>query len=153
MSRRNAPVRDPDQLAAEAEELREQERTMREALAEDQSRLNLAVESRQQMERRLNDAEQALVAAVKAIADRREGLARLVGQVNAMRTRSAAAAEEIARLEASFVEAQTRAFEAQEAYEIASEGATEADRGTASWTSGTRSRSPPRTASRPGSRS
>jgi chromosome segregation protein len=122
---------DPEQLAAEAEELREQELAMRAALAEDQTKLNLAVESRQQMERRLNDAEKALVAAVKAIADRREGLARLVGQVNAMRTRSTAAAEEIARLESSFVEAQARAVEAQEEYEMASDGASEADRGTA----------------------
>jgi chromosome segregation protein len=123
--------RDPDQLFAEADELREQERTMREALADDQGRLNLAVESRQQMERRLNDAEKALVAAVKAIADRREGLAKLVGQVNAMRTRSTAAADEIARLESSYVEAQARAVEAQEAYEVAADGASEADRGTA----------------------
>ena len=35
------------------------------------------------MERRLAEAERALVAAVKAIADRREGLAKLTGQVNA----------------------------------------------------------------------
>ena len=82
------PGRDPDELAAEAEALREQERELRAALAEDQARLNEAVEGRQQMERRLAEAEQALVAAVKAIADRREGLAKLVGQVNAMRTRS-----------------------------------------------------------------
>jgi chromosome segregation protein len=125
------PGRDPELLAAEAEELREQERVMREALAEDQAKLNLAVESRQQMERKLNDAEKALVAAVKAIADRREGLARLVGQVNAMRTRATAAAEEIARLDSSFVDAQARAVEAQEEYELASDGASEADRGTA----------------------
>ncbi len=125
------PGRDPDELSAEADELREQERTLRAALADDQTRLNRAVESRQQMERRLADAEQALVAAVKAIADRREGLARLIGQVNAMRTRSNAAVEEIARLEASFVEAQARAVEAQDAYEIAGQGASEADRESA----------------------
>src|SRR5690606_1121371 len=81
------PGRDPDELAAEAAELREQEREMRAALAEDQARLNEAVEGRQQMERRLAEAEQALVAAVKAIADRREGLAKLVGPVKAMRSR------------------------------------------------------------------
>jgi chromosome segregation protein len=125
------PGRDPDELAAEADALREQERELRAALAEDQARLNEAVEGRQQMERRLADAERALVLAVKAIADRREGLARLVGQVNAVRSRSAAAAEEIARLDASLAEAQGRAVEAQEAYEMAAAGASEADRGTA----------------------
>jgi chromosome segregation protein len=125
------PARDPDQIQAEAEDLREQEQALREALADDQARLNLAIEGRQQMERRLSEAEKALVAAVKAIADRREGLAKLIGQVNAMRTRSTAAADEIARLETSLIEAQGRAMEAQEAYEEAAAGASEVDRGTA----------------------
>jgi chromosome segregation protein len=125
------PGRDPDELAAEADALREQERELRAALAEDQARLNEAVEGRQQMERRLADAERALVVAVKAIADRREGLARLVGQVNAVRSRSAAAADEIARLDASLAEAHGRTMEAQEAYEMAAAGASDADRGTA----------------------
>jgi chromosome segregation protein len=124
------PGRDPLELVAEAEALREQEFTLRAELAEDQARLNEAVEGRQQMERRLADAEQALVAAVRAIADRREGLARLVGQVNAMRTRSTAAADEIARLDTALEEAQARAVAAQEQYEIAAAGASEADRGT-----------------------
>jgi len=123
--------RDPDELAAEAEALREQELELRAALAEDQARLNAAVESRQQMERRLADAEQALVAAVRAIADRREGLAKLVGQVNALRTRSSAAADEIARLDVALEEAQARAAAAQEEYEFAAAGATEADHSTA----------------------
>jgi len=124
------PGRDPDELEAEAEKLREQEREMRAALAYDQSRLNEAVEGRQQMERRLAEAEQALVAAVKAIADRREGLAKLVGQVNALRTRSVAAAEEIARLDTSLAEARARAEQAQEEYDAAADGASEADRGS-----------------------
>jgi chromosome segregation protein len=120
---------DPDELIAEAEALREQEFELRVELAEHQARLNEAVESRMQMERRLAEAEQALVAAVRAIADRRESLAKLVGQVNAMRTRSTAAAEEIARLDAALEEAQARAAAAQEQYEIAAAGASEADRG------------------------
>ena len=95
---------------------------MRAALAEDQARLNVAVEGRQQMERRLAEAERALVAAVKAIADRREGLAKLIGQVNAMRTRSAAAADEIARLDGVVRRGAGRAEEAQEQYEMAAAG-------------------------------
>jgi chromosome segregation protein len=125
------PGRDPEELAAEAEALREQEHELRAALAEDQNRLTDAIEGRQQMERRLADAERALVMAVKAIADRREGLAKLIGQVNAVRSRSAAAADEIARLDASLAEAQERAMTAQESYEISASSATEADRGTA----------------------
>src|SRR5262245_9269118 len=125
------PAREPDQLQAEAEELREQERALREALADDQARLNLAVEGRQQMERRLSEAEKALVAAVKAIADRREGLAKLVGQVNAMQTRSSAAADEIARLDTSLAEARARAEQAQAQADAAAAGASEADLGNA----------------------
>ncbi|HEY7226116.1 MAG TPA: chromosome segregation protein SMC [Micromonosporaceae bacterium] len=124
------PGRDPEEILAEAEALREQELALRAELAQDQSRLNEAVEGRQQMERRLADAEQALVAAVRAIADRREGLAKLVGQVNAMRTRSSAAADEIARLDSALEEALARAAAAQEQYELAATGASEADRGT-----------------------
>ena len=123
--------RDPEEIEAEAEALREQERELRESLAEHQARLNEAIEQRQQLERKLSEAEQALVAAVKAIADRREGLAKLTGQVNALRTRAKAAEEEIARLDASLAEAQARAAEAQEAYEQAAEGASEEDRGSA----------------------
>ena len=50
------PGRDPDEIAAEAEALREQEFDLRAALAEDQARLNEAIEGRQQMERRLADS-------------------------------------------------------------------------------------------------
>lgn len=125
------PGRDPEQLEAEAEQVRGEEAALRSALADDQSRLADAVDGRQQMERRLAEAERALVAAVKAIADRREGLAKLVGQVNAMRTRSTAAADEIARLNASLAEAQTRAAQAQAQVEVAAAGASEADQGNA----------------------
>jgi chromosome segregation protein len=124
------PGRDPDELAAEAEALREQEHELRVALAEDQARLNEAIEGRQQMGTAPRRRERALVAAVRAIADRREGLAKLVGQVNAMRTRSSAAADEIARLDGGLAEAQDRAVVAQEDYELAADGASEADRGT-----------------------
>ena len=50
---------------------------------------------------------------LRAAADRREGLARLAGQVNAVQSRAAAADEEIGRLEASRAAAVARADRAQ----------------------------------------
>ena len=110
--------RDPDELAAEAEQVRAQETALREALHADQARLAEAVSRRQELERQLAAAERALVEAVKAIADRREGLAKLTGQVDAARSRGAAADEEIERHETATTEARERAEVAEEAYEV-----------------------------------
>nr|WP_275941435.1 chromosome segregation protein SMC [Planosporangium mesophilum] len=122
------PGRDPDQLAAESEKVREQEAMLRAELESAQDRLAEAVENRQQLERRLAEAEKALVAAHKAIADRREGLAKLSGQVESARSRTTAASDEIARLASGVTEAQARAEVAQEAYDAQAAGASEADR-------------------------
>ncbi len=111
------PGRDPEQLDREAEAVREQESELREALEDDQYRLAEAVERRQQLETELTAAERALVAAVKAVADRREGLATLAGQVNALRSRSSAAGEEIARLATAVTDARARADQARGDYE------------------------------------
>jgi chromosome segregation protein len=123
--------RDPEELAAEAEQVRAEEVELREVLATEAFRLEDAVAARQQLERSLAEAEQQLVAATKAIADRREGLAKLAGQVAAARSSTTAAADEIARLGAAVAEAQQRAATAQTAYEQAATGANEQDRDTA----------------------
>ncbi len=112
------PGRDPEQLDAEAQRIREQEAALRAALAADQERLREAVNSRQTLERDLAEAERALVNAVKAIADRREGLAKLTGQVDAARTRARAAEEEIERHRTAHEEARARAEVAEEQFEI-----------------------------------
>jgi chromosome segregation protein len=125
------PGRDPEELEAEAEAIREQEEELRAALTEDQVRLAEAVEHRQQLERQLAEAERALVAAAKAIADRREGLARLTGQVNSARARASSAAEEIERLAAAHAEAQLRAEAAQAELDAVAEQSSEADRDNA----------------------
>ncbi|GGK28241.1 chromosome partition protein Smc [Pilimelia terevasa] len=125
------PGRDPDQLAAEAQRVREQEAELREALREDQERLAEAVLRREDLELALADAERALVAEVKAIADRREGLARLTGQVQAARTRTATAAEEIERLSAAHADAAGRAGVAQGELEEVAAHSSEADRDNA----------------------
>jgi chromosome segregation protein len=111
--------RDPEQIAAEARRIREQESELRAALETDQERLAEAVARRQDLERSLAEAEQALVIAVKAIADRREGLAKLAGQVDAARTRANAAEEEIERHALAFDEARERADIAEEQFEAA----------------------------------
>ena len=105
--------RDPDAMEAEAAEVRGQEESLREALDDDRARLAEAVAERQALEQRLAAAERALVAAVRAVADRREGLAKLGGQVEAVRTRLGAKAEEIDRLAAAAAEARERAAAAQ----------------------------------------
>jgi chromosome segregation protein len=125
------PGRDPEQLAAEAEKVREQEEELRAALEASQERLADTVDHRQDLERRLAFAEKAIVAAHKAIADRREGLAKLSGQVESARSRTSAAAEEIARLTTALAEAQDRADKTRTDYEAAAAGATVADRDNA----------------------
>lgn len=123
--------RDPDQLAAEAEQVRAEEAALREALEADRSHLAEAEAARQELERSLAAAEQELVTAAKVIADQREGLAKLTGQVEAARSRTAAAADEIERLGAAHTEAQQRADATQAEYDQAATGATEQDRDTA----------------------
>ncbi len=123
------PGRDPAQLENEAQRVREQEAELREALQEEHARLAETVEYRQQVEADLQQAERELVAAVKAVADRREGLATLTGQVNALRTRSQAASDEIARVSTALAEARERAAVAQEELAVTQENVDGLDSG------------------------
>ncbi|MCW2504321.1 MAG: smc, partial [Actinomycetia bacterium] len=111
------PSRDPEALEREAETVRAQQEDLAEALDGDRTRLAEAVENRNAYERRATDAEKALVAAVRAVADRREGLAKLTGQVDAARSRTAAATEAIERLSTSLAEARERAETAEREFE------------------------------------
>jgi len=125
------PGRDPEQLEAEAERIREHEAELRAALTDDQIRLAEAVERRQELERQLEEAEQRLMMAAKAIADRREGLAKLAGEVNSARARVTSAAEEIERLTEALAEAEERAAQAQAELDEATAQSSEADRDNA----------------------
>ena len=110
--------RDPEELDAEAKQIEVAEGELEHGLERDQLRLAAAVERRGGLETRLAAAEDALVAAVRVVADRREGLARLTGQVNALRTRSAAAVDEIARLTGALSEARARANAAGARFDV-----------------------------------
>ncbi|MDT4961324.1 MAG: chromosome segregation protein [Pseudonocardiales bacterium] len=107
------PGRDPEAMEAEAVEVRAEEAQLQQALTASHATLTDVVGTRQELERRLADAERALVAVARAVADRREGLAKLVGQVNALRTRATAGGDEIARLSSAAAEARTRATTAE----------------------------------------
>ncbi|THV42928.1 chromosome segregation protein SMC [Glycomyces buryatensis] len=121
--------RDPEVLETEAQRIREQEIELREGIAEDSERLASAVEAREETEAALAEAEQQIVTAVKAAAERRESLARLTGRVDSLRSRTAAAAEELERASIALAEARERAEAAAEAVaEAEAEGeAVEAD--------------------------
>jgi chromosome segregation protein len=109
--------RDPEDMEREAALVREQEAELAEALEAARRALEDTVHHRVELERELTEEERRLKAAARAIADRREGLARLHGQVNAARSRASSAEAEIGRLTAARDEARERAEAAQEAYE------------------------------------
>ncbi|WP_329137050.1 chromosome segregation protein SMC [Streptomyces sp. NBC_01476] len=109
--------RDPEDMEREAARIREQEAELSEALDAAQRALDDTIGHRAELERRLTEEETRLKAAARAIADRREGLARLNGQVNAARSKAVAAEAEIGRLAAARDEARERAESAQTEYE------------------------------------
>ncbi|MEV3931511.1 AAA family ATPase [Streptomyces sp. NPDC049944] len=109
--------RDPEDMEREAARIREQEAELEAALEAAEHALEDTTAHRSELERELAVEERGLRDAARAIADRREGLARLHGQVNAARSRAGSAQAEIDRLAASRDEAQDRAVAAQEEYE------------------------------------
>ncbi|RRO16235.1 chromosome segregation protein SMC [Saccharopolyspora rhizosphaerae] len=115
------PGRDPDQLDAEAEEAAEHEVELREQVEEAREALQEVVQHRSDLESQLKQAEQAHMAAVRAIADRREGAARLSGQVESLRGKVSDSAAEIERLTEQLEEATARAEEAHSAVADAEE--------------------------------
>ncbi|MGW4379639.1 chromosome segregation protein SMC [Kitasatospora sp. NPDC004531] len=108
--------RDPEELEREAARIREQEAALEAALEQAQGALAETVEERTALERAHAEEELRLRAAARAIADRREGLARLQGRAAAARSRAGAAEAEIERLATARDEAQLRAEAAQAEY-------------------------------------
>ncbi|MFI6499105.1 AAA family ATPase [Nonomuraea typhae] len=100
--------RDPEDLEREAAEVREQELILGAELEQTQDLMEEAVQRRAEAEAALSAEEQRLNMAARAQADRREGLARLRGQVDSARSRARAADEEIGRLAQSVFDAAER---------------------------------------------
>jgi chromosome segregation protein len=100
---------DPEELEAEAEETAIREAELGEHVEIARGLLGETAERRAELEEQVRAAEKAHMAAVRAVADRREGLARLAGQVEALRSKTNATAEEIERLSVNLAEATERA--------------------------------------------
>lgn len=120
---------DPDELEARADAVAEQERQLLEELAESQARLEAARDELSAREQAAAEAERAHMAAARAEADRREGLARLSGQVDTMRTRVDSVDETVGRLTAGIDEAAARAQQTQAEFETVQSRVGELDAG------------------------
>ncbi|MQA05160.1 MAG: chromosome segregation protein SMC [Streptosporangiales bacterium] len=107
---------DPDALEAEAREVREREAGLHAELETAQEALADAVDRRAATESSLDEEEKRVAGAQRAAADRREGLVKLRGEVQAMRSRASAAAAEIGRLSTSLEDAKHRAEQARQEY-------------------------------------
>lgn len=105
--------RDPDQLLAEAERVRGQEQQISAEVERNRAALDAALADRQSAEEAHQAEDRRVAGLLRAAADRREGLARLHGQVNALKSRAAAADEEVGRLTSARQDALTRADRAQ----------------------------------------
>lgn len=106
--------RDPEDLEREAAEVRERELILRAELEQAEELLEEAVQRRAEAEAELSREEQRLALAARAAADRREGLAKLRGQVDSVRSRGRAAEEEIGRLRQAVADAGRREQQARE---------------------------------------
>ncbi len=112
------PGREPEELEAEAGRVREQLERMAASVAEATAGLERTVALRNEAEAAYTTEERRIAGLLRAAADQREGLARLHGQVNAIKSRAAAAGDEIGRLTAARDEAERRATEAHHAFTV-----------------------------------
>ena len=120
---------DPDALEAEAQQVAAAEQQLLADLAATRSRLEAARTALADRERDAAEAEQAHLAAVQAEADRREGLARLAGQVETMRARVESIDSQVATLSERIEEAAARAHQSQVEFETVQGRVGELDQG------------------------
>src|SRR5690625_118653 len=126
------PGRDPADLDAQAARAREAEAELLTEAEKARADLEAMVTERTYAEQQAAEAERALATVHRGVADRREGLARLTGQVAAMRSKVEASEAELDGLRHNLTDAQERA-EAAEAEFVALEqqavGAQEGEEG------------------------
>ena len=108
--------RDPDAIDRDAELLRKEESELRAGVSTSKQALVAATSSLVQSEHALKIDEDKIAAAMRAIADAREGTARQEGHIKSLQARLEAISEEIERLTRSRDEAQNRVDTAQREY-------------------------------------
>jgi len=116
---RDAPgtsTRDPEQLRARGTEVRRQHEALVAEIATAAQALEAAVVARAEAEQRYAVEQQRLARVARAAADRREGLARLAGQVAAKASRIEVGEAEIGRLRATLEQSRARAARAEQEF-------------------------------------
>ena len=108
--------RDPEEIDREAHTLRVQESELAGQVDADRLALNAAISERTSAEAALAAEDARLHAATRAVADRREGLARIAGQLAAAKSRLDARSAEIERLDERLAEARERADQAAQEF-------------------------------------
>ncbi|WP_380169958.1 chromosome segregation protein SMC [Kineococcus sp. DHX-1] len=108
--------RDPEELQAQADRVRAEEAALAEQVATRRAALEEVLAARAAADQAARAEDQRVSAALRAAADRREGLARLGGQVAARTSRVEAAEAERERLSGSLADAERRREEAQTAF-------------------------------------
>ncbi|KRE41926.1 chromosome segregation protein SMC [Knoellia sp. Soil729] len=108
--------RDPEELRAQAAQAREAEQKLLAEVASAAEQLSLSVTARAEAEQAYAAEQDRLARLARAAADRREGLAKLAGQVGARRSRIEAGEAEIGRLRGIIEASQKRAAEAEQAF-------------------------------------
>ncbi|MCU1555870.1 MAG: chromosome segregation protein, partial [Arthrobacter sp.] len=93
--------RDPDQLDRQAARVREEQAALEQQLLDRRGALDAAAAAKQEAESAAAAEDKRLAALLRAAADRREGLAKLAGQVGAARSRVESAQAELGRLRES----------------------------------------------------
>ena len=120
---------DPEELDRQADQVAEQEQRLIFELEQAKGRLEFARAELTEREIAATQAEQAHLAAVRAEADRREGLARLTGQVETGRARVESIDDGVARLTAGIDEAAARIEVARAQFETVQTQVGELDQG------------------------
>ncbi|MCQ4119301.1 chromosome segregation protein SMC [Rhodococcus tibetensis] len=120
---------DPDEMEARADRLATEEQELAEAVEMARAALDAAKEQLASGEEAAAEAERAHMAAVRAIADRREGLARLSGQVDTLRSRADSVDAEVSRLTVAIEEARARGDAAQSEFEVVQDEIGDLDAG------------------------